>query len=91
MPEVLTKIGSADTEIVIADLDNPKYFINREFSMLEFQRRVFDEAKDELNPLLERVKFLSILGSNLDEFFMVRVGGLIMQRDAGVIVGGNDG
>ena len=91
MPEIVTKTTSADSEIVLADLDNPKYFINREFSMLEFQRRVFEEAQDELNPLLERVKFLSILGSNLDEFFMVRVGGLIMQRDAGIIAGSNDG
>ena len=68
----------------ILDLSNPSLYINRELSMLEFQRRVLDEAKDETNPLLERVKFLSILGSNLEEFFMVRVGGLIMQRDEGV-------
>jgi polyphosphate kinase len=67
------------------DLDNPKWYINRELSMLEFQRRVLGEAKDETNPLLERVKFLSILGSNLDEFFMVRVSGLIKQVDAGVL------
>lgn len=66
------------------DLNDPKLFINRELSMLEFQRRVLDEAKDAANPLLERVKFLSILGSNLEEFFMVRVGGLIMQRDEGI-------
>src|SRR5574340_718998 len=66
------------------DLNDPKLYINRELSMLEFQRRVLDEAKDLANPLLERVKFLSILGSNLEEFFMVRVGGLVMQRDEGV-------
>jgi polyphosphate kinase len=52
--------------------------------MLAFQERVFEEARDKLNPLLERVKFLAIVGSNLDEFFMVRVGGLKMQHDAGV-------
>lgn len=91
MPEVIDNLQITDPEIVLADLDNPKYFINRELSMLEFQRRVFEEAQDELNPLLERVKFLSILGSNLDEFFMVRVGGLIMQRDAGILAGSNDG
>jgi polyphosphate kinase len=67
------------------DLKNPALYINRELSMLEFQRRVLEEAMDESNPLLERVKFLGILGSNLDEFFMVRVGGLILQRDEGVI------
>ena len=66
------------------DLDDPTLYINRELGMLEFQRRVLDEAVDPVNPLLERVKFLAILGSNLEEFFMVRVGGLIMQRDEGV-------
>jgi polyphosphate kinase len=67
------------------NLKNPALYINRELSMLEFQRRVLEEAMDPTNPLLERVKFLGILGSNLDEFFMVRVGGLILQRDEGVI------
>jgi polyphosphate kinase len=67
------------------DLDDPKLYINRELSLLEFQRRVLEEAKDETNPLLERVKFLAILGSNLDEFFMVRVAGLRKQLEAGVV------
>jgi len=80
-----------ETQVLIDDLDNPKYYINRELGMLEFQRRVLEEAMDERNPLLERVKFLSILGSNLDEFFMVRVGGLVMQRDAGVYATTKDG
>jgi polyphosphate kinase len=58
---------------------------------LEFHRRVLEEAQDDTNPLLERVKFLSIVGSNLDEFFMVRVTGLRKQVDAGVLDVSADG
>jgi polyphosphate kinase len=72
-------------EPIQIDLKNPDLYINRELSMLQFQRRVFEEAMDSNNPLLERVKFLAIVGSNMDEFFMVRVGGLQMQVDAGVV------
>ena len=68
----------------VDDVNSPKNLINRELGLLEFQRRVLDEAKDESTPLLERVRFLSILGSNLDEFFMVRVGGLYLQNMEGI-------
>jgi polyphosphate kinase len=73
------------------DLGAPELFINRELALLDFQWRVLDEAKDMRNPLLERVKFLAIVDSNLDEFFMVRVGGLRMQRDAGIFTVTDDG
>ena len=60
-------------------LDDPQLYLNPHLSLLAFQRRVLEEAEAPSNPLLERVKFVSILGSNLDEFFMVRVAGLWQQ------------
>jgi polyphosphate kinase len=82
---------AAKTARSVAALRDPSLYINRELSLLAFQRRVLEEAEDEQNPLLERVKFLSIVGSNLDEFFMVRVAGLIAQMDAGILDTGPDG
>ena len=73
------------------DLRNPELYVNRELGLLAFQRRVLEEAQDERNPLLERVKFLSIVGSNIDEFFMVRVAGLQAQVEAGTLDTGPDG
>jgi polyphosphate kinase len=64
------------------DLDDPRHYLGRETSLLEFQRRVLQEAQDPSNPLLERVKFLGIFSSNLSEFFMVRVAGLKQQIEA---------
>jgi polyphosphate kinase len=72
------------------DLNDPSYYVNRELSSLAFQWRVLEEAQDDSNPPLERVFFLSIVGSNLDEFFMVRVAGLMRQVDSGVSDEGPD-
>src|SRR5215471_6234152 len=82
---------SPETAIEIArpakgdvDLASPDLFLNRELTWLAFNRRVLHEAEDERNPLLERLKFLAITASNLDEFFMKRIGGLKQQVVAGM-------
>lgn len=73
------------------DLDDPSLYINRELSWLEFNNRVLEEALDNSHPLLERVKFLSIFSTNLDEFFMIRVSGLRRQLEAGALETPPDG
>ena len=73
------------------NLEDPELYINRELSLLDFQRRVLEEAQDPGNPLLDRLMFLSFVGSNVDEFFMVRVAGLKRQIEKGVVDSGPDG
>ena len=70
---------------------DPKNFINRELSWLEFNRRVLEEAQDATQPLIERVKFLSIFSSNLDEFFEIRVAGIKQQIESETSDVGSDG
>jgi polyphosphate kinase len=72
------------TERPVWNLDSPELYLNRELTWLAFNSRVLHEAEDERTPLLERLKFIAIVSSNLDEFFMKRIGGLKQQRGAGV-------
>ncbi len=72
------------------NLKLPELYINRELSLLEFNRRVFEQAKDEHNPLLERLRFLCIASTNLDEFFEIRVAGLHQQVKYGSVQTGED-
>src|SRR5258708_13855780 len=73
------------------DFSDPANFINRELSWLEFNRRVLEEAQDPTQPLIERVKFLTIFSSNLDEFFEIRVAGIKQQIESETSNVGPDG
>src|SRR6516162_6088346 len=89
-PTTLTPVARRAPDQRAHPLDDPSLFINRELSLLDFQRRVLEEAQDSTNPLLDRVMFLSFVGSNVDEFFMVRVAGLKRQIEKGVMESGPD-
>ncbi|MCU7947518.1 MAG: RNA degradosome polyphosphate kinase, partial [Candidatus Thiodiazotropha sp. (ex Cardiolucina cf. quadrata)] len=88
-----SEIHSADIshELPEFDLDDPNLYLNRELTWLSFNRRVLNEAEQNHTPLLERVKFLAIVSSNLDEFFMKRIGGLKQQVAAGLTTPTIDG
>ena len=84
-------ISETPAELAETDLRDPSFYRNRELSMLDFFERVVEEARDVNNPLLERVKFVGIVGSILGEFFMVRIAGLRQQVEAGVTEVSADG
>jgi polyphosphate kinase len=73
------KTNGTGPEAPMIDLHSPSLYINRELSTIEFNRRVLDESMNPVHPLLERLKYIAIYGSNMDEFFMVRVSGLKQQ------------
>jgi len=83
----MTEQNKTDNQV---DLSNPDLYINRETSLIEFNKRVLEHARDDKNPLLERLRYLCISSGNLDEFFEIRVAGLKQQKSLGVASIGPD-
>jgi polyphosphate kinase len=88
---MVTQPRSSPATIAAPSLDDPALYISRELSWLEFNDRVLEEALDARNPLLERLKFVAIYGTNLDEFFMIRVAAIKQQIEAQVVRRSEDG
>ncbi len=86
-----TEAAPIDAHAELRSIPKHELFVNRELSWLGFNRRVLEEAQDANNPLLERVKFLAIASTNLDEFFEIRVAGVMEMVDAGIQAESSDG
>src|ERR1700676_551610 len=90
-PSNIVALPSSSEGAATSCFSAPQTFINRELSWLEFNRRVLEEAQDPTQPLIERVKFLTIFSSNLDEFFEIRVAAIKQQIESETSEGGPDG
>ncbi len=88
---MITQPRAPQPAIPVATLDDPAFYISRELSWLEFNDRVLEEGLDERNALMERLKFVAIYGTNLDEFFMIRVAAIKQQIEAQVVRRSEDG